>query len=194
MQSAIMTGVAVRRHLFTLRLVSVFALLSIVPLGLLTYLTIHLAGQAVVVQVNARVRTTSAVTAVLLEQGMGSIAGLAASYATRPVLIAAVADGDSAQFDHAAIDAQLAQLRTAAPGIAGVFLADASCRLTQVDPTTAGLEGADRSSMDWCAGVKASPSRGYVSSAHQADLAGRPLVVTAAVMVQTTSSVGVGRP
>ncbi|MDQ1399718.1 MAG: hypothetical protein QOK20_1650, partial [Acidimicrobiaceae bacterium] len=183
----------VRGHLLVLRLVSMFALLSIVPLGLLTYLTIHLTDQAVVGQVKARVRTTAAVTAVLLEQGMGGVAGLAASYAGRPALIDAVADGTSAQFDRPAIDSQLAQLRWAEPGIAGVFVADTSCRVTQVEPVTPELVGADQASRDWCQGVKAF-DHGYVSDGYRADLPGHPLVVGAVVLVRASSSDGSGRP
>ena len=71
-----------------MRLVSLFALLGMVPLALLTYFTIHLAHLAVVREVNARVRTTSAVSAMLVQQQMQAVGELTASYASRPVCTA----------------------------------------------------------------------------------------------------------
>ena len=107
-----------------LRLVSLSLVVCLVPLALLTYLTIHLANRAVVDEVNARVRTTSAVTAVLFSTQIQSVAAFTNSYATRPLLITALADGDPANFDDAVIEAQLAEL--APPGNGGAFLATAA--------------------------------------------------------------------
>lgn len=53
-----------------LRPLCMFALLGLVPLLLLAYSAVHLSDQAVVNEVNARVRTTSAVSAVVVQQDM----------------------------------------------------------------------------------------------------------------------------
>ncbi len=57
-----------------LRLVTLVAVLCLLPLAVLIYVTTHLADQAVVREVNARVQATSAVTEVLL--GLVLLAGL----------------------------------------------------------------------------------------------------------------------
>jgi hypothetical protein len=77
------------------------------PLALLTSLTIHLSGQAVAREVNARMRTTSTVTAVLVQEQLHNVAELTASYASRPTLIKALADGNPAHYQGDAIDLQL---------------------------------------------------------------------------------------
>ena len=58
------------------RLITPFVLFCVVPLVLLSYLTIHLAERAVVREVNTTVQTTSALTAVLLQDHMQAVAAL----------------------------------------------------------------------------------------------------------------------
>ena len=182
-----------RRSRPVLRLVSLFTALGIVPLVLLTYFTIHLTDRAVVREVNARVQTTSAVTAALLQQQMQGVAELTTSYASRPFLINALADGNPAAFDSDAINGQLAQLQAAQPGIGGVFLTDTGCRLTNVEPATPAIVGVDFSFRDWCKGVNAT-GRPYVSEAYRTAIAGNPLVVAAAAMVRAVGGDDAGRP
>jgi len=157
-----------------------------VPLVLLTYATIHLADQTVVQEVTARVRTTSAVTAVLLQQQLQAISDLTESYATRTVLIAALADGNPANFHSDVIGLQLAQLQGPRPTISGTFLTDTSCRLTHVEPATPEIVGVDFSSRDWCKGVK-STGRPYISEAYRTAISGQPLVVAVASIVHAVS-------
>jgi len=168
-------------------------LFCVVPLVLLSYLTIHLAERAVVREVNTTVQTTSALTAVLLQDHMQDVAALTTSYASRSVLIDALADGDPDQLSNDAINLQLRQLAAADSGIAGLFLTDTSCRPTQVEPATPAIVGADFSHQDWCRGVKAS-SLPYVSEAHETEILGQSLVVTVAVMVRIKSGEDIGKP
>ena len=79
-------------------------------MALLTYFTIHLANRAVVKEVEARVRTTSAVTGVLFSTQVRSVVAFTNSYAKRQRLIAALADGNPANSDEAAVNAQLSEL------------------------------------------------------------------------------------
>ncbi len=176
-------GPGLLRRFPSLRLVTFSVLLCMIPLVLLTYLTIALADRALVREVNARVRTTSAVTAALLNVQMQSIAGFTSSYADRPILISALADGNPANFDDDVINSQLTQL--APPGSGGAFLADASCRLTQIRPSTPEIIGADLSLRDWCKGGT-STGRPYVSEAFRSALLGEPLVVAVVVTVRAT--------
>jgi len=169
-----------------LRLVALLALAAMVPLALLTYFTIHLADRAVVREVNAGVRSTAAVSAELLQQQMRGVADLTASYAARPILINALADGDPAHFENGTVVGQLAQLMASRPGIGGVFLTDTACRLTQVEPPTPEIVGKDFAFRDWCAGVRAT-NRTYVSSAYESAIAGHPLVVAAVAPVRASN-------
>ena len=171
-----------------LRLVSLSLVVCLVPLALLTYLTIHLANRAVVDEVNARVRTTSAVTAVLFSTQIESVAAFTNSYARRQRLIIALADGDPANFDEDVVEAQLAEL--APPGSGGAFLATTGCTVTQVRPFTPEVIGVDFSSRDWCRGVT-STGVPYVSEAYRSAIAGHPLAVAVAVPVR---AIGAARP
>ncbi len=132
-------------------------------------------------EVNARVRTTSAVTAVLFSTQIQSVAAFTNSYATRPLLVAALADGDPANFDHAVIEAQLAEL--APPGNGGAFLATPACQVTNVRPFTPEVIGGDFSARDWCRGVTSTRAP-YVSEAFRAAIVGQPLAVAIAVPVR----------
>jgi len=176
-----------------LPVVSLFTLLCLVPLALLTYSTIHMADRAVVREVNSRMRTAAAVTSLLIQEKVQAVAELTASYARRPRLIAALADGDPAGFTLAEIDRHLSELAAAQPGNAGVFFTDSSCRLTNVQPATPEIVGVDFSFRDWCQGLR-SAGRPYVSDAYQSAIAGHPLVVAAAVTVRAPSLDGTGRP
>jgi PAS domain S-box-containing protein len=164
-----------------MRLVSICVVLCMVPLGLLSYFTVHLANRAVVKEVDARVRTTSAVTAVLFGTQVQSVVAFTNSYASRTRLIAALADGDSANFDEAVINIQLDEL--APPGSGGAFVADTACRVTQVWPSTPEVIGVDFSARDWCRGVLSSGGP-YVSEAFRSGIAGHPLTIAIAMPVR----------
>jgi PAS domain S-box-containing protein len=172
----------------TLRIV-VFAVVCAVPLALLTYLTISLSERAVVREVEARVETTATVTAVMIQQRLRALTGITVSYAERPVLIAALADGDPAKFQSTVVEGQLTELAEAQFGSGGAFLTDVNCRLTHSRPATPAIVGDDFSRRDWCKGVTASGST-YLSEAYRTALTGHPLVVAASVVVRGAS----GRP
>jgi signal transduction histidine kinase/DNA-binding response OmpR family regulator len=176
------------------RIVAVFVLVSLLPLGLLAYSSGSLAERAVRREVDSRLQTTAAVSGVVLDREMTSLTELVESYAERPSLIAAMDDGDPEQFQLEAIDTHLRQLRRAQPGISVVAVTDVSGRLTSVVPATPTIVGRDFSSRDWYQGLTAT-GRPYLSEAYQAATAGKPLVVTAAAYVRAPRSHGQqGRP
>jgi PAS domain S-box-containing protein len=173
--------------------IALLALLCVGPLALLTYSTTYLADRAVLREVNARLETTSAVTAVLVQQKLDSVLELTTSYAKRPVLIKALADGDPAAFDGDVIDRQLHELGAAQLDSAGVFFADPACRLTNVEPATPAIVGVDFSFRDWCDGLRRT-GRPYISDAYVSAIAGHPVVVASAVTVRVPSGDGLGKP
>jgi len=177
-----------------LRLVSVFTLLCMVPLALLTYFTITLAERAVLREANARVRTASAMTGEVVQQGIRNLVGLTESFAVGPLLTSALADGDPANFDDRVVELQLAQLKAARPGVGAAILADTGCRAVSVQPAVAGIMGVDLSFRDWCRGVR-STGLSYVSEAYHTVIPGHPLAVGVAVMVRGPAIDGApGRP
>jgi len=173
--------------------VSLLALVCLLPLAALTYLIIGVADRAVLNEVDMRVRTTATVTEVLVQQQMQAVAELTSSYASRPILRNALGNGDPAQFQNEAVVQQLVQLGVARPGIGGVFLTDLDCRLTQVEPATPTIVGSDFSFRDWCQGVRATGGP-YVSEAYRSAIAGNRLVVAVAVMVRADPKDSASRP
>ena len=184
-------GLARLTHLAPMRLVGLFAVLILLPVVALAAGAEILATRAVTHQVEARIRTTSAVSAGFVEQHIDGVAGVVASYANRPNLIAALGDGTPARFDDASIHRHLGELMTARPGIQGAFLTDLSGRLTQGLPVTTGIVGRDFSFRDWYRGLTSGDGRRpYVSEAYQTALAGNPLVVAVASYIRGAD----GRP
>ena len=166
-----------------LRIVGLFLLLSLVPLGLLAYSSTELADDAVRGQVWGNLRTTATVSAVVLERELASLAELVGAYAERPHLVAAMGTGDAARFDRAGIGLHLSQLAHSRRGISGAFVADVGGRLSDVVPPTPEIVGRDFSFRDWHRGLVAS-GRPYVSEAYQTAIAGHALVVAAAAFVR----------
>lgn len=180
--------------LATVRMVAVFVLVSLLPLGLLAYSSASLAERAVRGEVDSRLQTTAAVSGVVLDKELTGLTELVESYAERPSLIAAMDDDVAGHVQREAINTQLRQLRRAQPGISVVGLTDVSGRLTNVVPANPAIVGQDFSSRDWYKGLTAR-GRPYLSEAYQAASAGHPLVVSAAAYVPGPRSDGrSGRP
>ena len=171
------------------KLVAGFVVFALLPLGLLAESSIRLSERAVEGDARAAVRTTSAVSAELVEQQLAGLGQLVESYAERQLLIAALGDGSSSDFDLAAVDRHLSQIRALEPGAAGVFLTDAAGRLEAVLPSTPAIVGKDFSFRDWYAGARGRQGH-YVSEAYQTALTGEARVVAVAVAVR---QLGTGR-
>ncbi|MGI8792600.1 MAG: response regulator, partial [Acidimicrobiales bacterium] len=173
------------------RLVGVFAVLIMLPVAALAVGAIAIGTDAVTDQVNARIRTTSVVSAGFVEQHIDGVAELAASYARRPHVRRAVGDGTPAAFDEPVIDGHLLDLMSAREGIQGAFVTDLAGRLTQVVPTTPEIVGGDFSFRDWYRGLTVSSgAKPYVSEAYKTAIAGHPLVVAIATYIRDDT----GRP
>ena len=169
--------------------VALFTVLTLLPLASLAYLSISLATDAVSDQVESKLASTATANAASVDREIESLAELVGSFASRPLLRAALGAGDPARFDLAAVRFQLAQLQVARAGIATVFLVDPSGRLADIVPETPSIVGKDFSYRDWYRGVTAS-GRPYVSEAYRSAASGNPLVVGAAAPVHATGSDG----
>jgi PAS domain S-box-containing protein len=168
-------------------------LVSLVPLVLLTWVSIDQADRAVHREVDARLRTTTQATAEVVRRDMEGLEQLVASIADRPALLDAVGDGTPGRLDHAAIDAQLHRLLDVRAGVAGAFLADMTCRLSDVVPATPSIVGGDFGYRDWCKGVTASGAP-YVSEVYRTAIGDRGLVVGVAAPVRAGAGVAASSP
>jgi len=176
------------------RLLVFFVLLSFLPLALLTYSSISLSERAVRGEVDAQLRSTSAVSAAFIDQHMGSVVELVQSYAQRPTLRSAVGDGTAAEFDSSLIQFSLEQLQQSRPEFNGAFVTDLTGRLTDVVPPTPEIVGKDFSFRDWYRGVTETGGP-YVSEAYQTQIAGEPLVVAVSAYIRAPGVNGrPGRP
>ena len=170
------------------RLVALFALLSLAPLAVLAFSSVHLASGAVREEADKRIQSTASLAATAIAKEMEGLTTLVSSYAQRPTLVSSIERGSK---DHADVRLHLDQLKGALPGIATAFVADASGRLIDIVPPTPSIVGGDFSYRDWYRGVTATGGP-YLSEAYRSLAAGRPLVVAAAAQVHSSDGHMVG--
>jgi hypothetical protein len=125
------------------RLTALFVLLSALPLALLAFFSVHLAADGLTREVKGRVSSNAARNAVAIQKEMQGLTELVQSYAQRPVLVHALADGNPAHYDRAVLRFNLEQLQAARPGIATTFLADPDGHLIDIVPATPSIVGGD---------------------------------------------------
>ena len=171
------------RRLRTARIVALLAVLSVVPLALLTYWSVELATDAVRREVEARVSATASISARLVEREMASLSELVEAYAERPTLRKIAAEGANARYERSKIRLHLDGLQRGRPGIYTAFLADPQGRLVDIVPETPEIIGKDFSFRDWYQGVSRT-RRPYISEAYQTQARGNPLVVASAAPVR----------
>jgi PAS domain S-box-containing protein len=169
------------------RLTLVLTVLALLPVVLLTTASLVLSTRAVSREVALRVRTTADVSAVFVDEQTSSLKDLVASYANRPLLVAAL--DHPGGVDHAAASIHLRSLYMNRKGVTGAFLTDVQGTVTDVLPTSPGVIGRNFAFRDWFKGV-ATTGGPYVSEAYQTALAGHPLVVAIATYVRSPE----GRP
>jgi signal transduction histidine kinase/ActR/RegA family two-component response regulator len=170
----------------TARLVVVCAVLTLLPLGLLAYLSVRLATDAVEDNAKARVRANAALAVSIFQSGMTSFTGALASSAAQPALQAAATGPNP---DRVAVRRQLLELKKEQSTLATVSLVTAEGRLLEMVPEVPALAGADLSDSDWYRGVTAT-GKPYVSSAYRSEAPGHANVVAAAVPVRPPGADG----
>ena len=164
------------------RLVVVFALLTALPLALLTSFSIRIASQGLQREVEARLSSSAALASVAIRNEMEGLSELASSYASRPALIAALNPKLSEHARLRLLRPHLKELKRSRPGIATAFLADPSGKLVDIVPPTPSIVGQDFSFRDWYRGVTFTEGP-YVSGAYISQVTGHPAVVAAAALV-----------
>ena len=93
------------------KLGAIFGLISVVPLCLLAYFSISQASSAVEQEVEARVSSTSTLSAEVVREEMEGLKRLVDSYAARPSVVAALRDDTRTPAESALLRRHLAELR-----------------------------------------------------------------------------------
>jgi PAS domain S-box-containing protein len=172
----------------SLRNVVVLTVVALLPVALLAVSSIVLASNQVTSVVNKQVQTTAAVSSVVIGQQTTDLVALVHSYATRPSLVSGITAGAAGG---AEVEANLASLAHAVPGISATFIAsdDGTSRATYpLEPTVIGKNFAYR---DWYKGLVAT-GRPYVSNAIVTKEAGHPLAITVTDYVRAPDGHPVG--
>jgi signal transduction histidine kinase/DNA-binding response OmpR family regulator len=178
-------------RLSALQLGAIFALVSLIPLALLTYFSVSLAGDAVKRDAKARMSLTAALSAESVGQEMQGLKTLVESYAERPSLVAALSTGTLTPRERATLRRQLRDLQSAQEGIYTAFVADPDGTLIDVVPATPSVVGKNYSYRDWYTGLERSGTT-YVSEAYRTQATGRGLVVAVATYVRAGPAGQVG--
>jgi signal transduction histidine kinase/DNA-binding response OmpR family regulator len=164
------------------RLTALFAVLSILPLGLLAYFSLSLASDAVHQEVESRMSSAAALSAKVIGEELEGTADVVDSYAKRPSLVAAL-QGPETPVEAALIRRHLRELKGAHDGVYTAFLATPDGTLMDIVPDTPSIVGKNFSFRDWYQGVMRT-GRPYVSSAYRTQADGRPYVVGVAAPVR----------
>jgi signal transduction histidine kinase/HPt (histidine-containing phosphotransfer) domain-containing protein/ActR/RegA family two-component response regulator len=168
-----------------LTVATLWIVLGLLPLGLLTSSSVTLADQAVRSEVRDRVETTASVSRVVVEQQMGSLKQLVDAYAKRPEIRRAVVSGDPS-----GLTGFLTDLRGMRDGVSGVILTGADGRLIGAEPKgrwtsvpESGDLSQDVSTTDWYSEVHRR-EQAYVSQAYTPDMGevSRAVAVAAPVL------------
>ncbi len=173
------------------RLRMLFVCLTLGPLALLTYLSLHISADVVREREKTRLQSEAELSAAYLEREMAGLREIAESFAHRPTLVSSVS-GPRRSTDAATIRFHLSQLRRVRPGIATSFIARTDGRLVDIVPATPAIVGKDFRFRDWYRGVMAT-GRTYVSEAYKTQAAGRGDVVAVATPVRAQKESGAVR-
>jgi signal transduction histidine kinase/ActR/RegA family two-component response regulator len=171
------------------RLVALFVVLTVLPLGLLAYLSVDLASDAVTSEVRARLRSTAQASVVAVEKEMQGTAAIVTSYAQRPSLRAELASRGRGS-DTREIVRHLRELKQVSPAFANTAVVDPRGRLIAVVPATPSIIGKDFSFRDWYRGVTAGRGKPYAGEAIESKATGRARVVPVATYVYAPDQSG----
>ncbi|HUH15234.1 MAG TPA: response regulator, partial [Gaiellaceae bacterium] len=161
-------------------LIALIGLLTLGPLGLLTYFSVSLAADALRREATERVTVIAAGRADAVATELEGLTALVESYASRRLLIRELGAETP---DPAEIRVHLRDLREGRPGIAIAFVADPDGRLIEIVPATPSIVGEDFSFRDWYRGAT-SQEGPYVSEAYVTQASGNQRVVGAASPVR----------
>jgi len=151
--------------------------LTVVALGavaLLAVSSIVVASHEQTSVVDKQVRTTATVSSVVIGEQISNLVALVASYASRPSLIGGLAAGKDGA---AAVDANLAGLAQAVPGISASFVTDTRGTSLSTYPPEPAVYGTNFAYRAWFKGLVAT-GRPFVANAIRTKEASHALAIT----------------
>jgi PAS domain S-box-containing protein len=154
--------------------------LSLLLVILMAFSSVVLASHQVTGDVNKQVRTTAAVSSVVVSQKMSDLVALVESYAVRTSLPSEVASGGD---ESAEIQQSLASLANAFPGISASFIASLKGTSLYTYPLEPSVIGTNFAYREWYTGLVAT-GRPYISNAIVTKEAGNPLAVTVTAYIK----------
>ena len=110
-------------------LTAVLIVIGLVPVGILAYLSTNMAADALRHRVDESMQGSAAMSALYINEELRGLAEVDESFANRPFLVQALADGEGTQYDHRQIRQTLLELSKVRRGIGTAFLADSNGRL-----------------------------------------------------------------
>ncbi|HYZ18804.1 MAG TPA: response regulator [Gaiellaceae bacterium] len=168
-----------------------FAVVSLASLALLAHLSVSIATDAVKRDAEARMVSTSSLSAEVVRAELERLKELVTSYAARPSLVAALRDGARTRAENQVIRQHLDELRVARSGIATAFVVKPDGTLIDVVPATPSIVGKNYSFRDWYIGLSRT-GNAYISQAYRTQAGNRKLVVAASTYVRDgTNQVGI---
>jgi diguanylate cyclase (GGDEF)-like protein/PAS domain S-box-containing protein len=156
------------------RSVAVFTAVALGVVALLAVGSIVVASEEQTSVVDEQVRATAAVSAVVIGQQTSNLVALVESYATRPSLTSGLEAGNGGV---AAVEANLASLTHAVPGISASFVTDLHGTSLSTYPAEPTIYGTNFAYRDWFKGLVAS-GRPFVANAIQTKEASHALAIT----------------
>jgi two-component system, sensor histidine kinase and response regulator len=156
------------------RSVVVLTVVALAAVALLAVSSIVVASHELTKSVDKQVRTTAAVSSVVIGQQTSNLVALVESYASRPSLSTGVAAGKGGAV---AVEATLAGLAHAVPGISASFVTDQHGTSLSTYPPEPAVYGTNFAYRDWFTGLVAS-GRPFVADAIQTKEASHALAIT----------------
>ena len=160
-----------------------FALLTLLPLTLLTFTSISLGTDAVAREVRAQVESSAALEARAEVIRMGDLS----RQAERDAQSAALDIPRGGRRNLPALQGELGQILRGSPGVSSAAVTDITGRLISIAPPSPSLIGKSFSYRDWYKGVRRT-GRTYLSPALRSAAAGHPLVVAIATPIRMPGS------
>ena len=170
------------------RLRILFVCLTLGPLALLAYLSLHVSADVVREREKTRLQSEADLSAAYFEREMAGLREIVESYAHRPALVSSVS-GRRRPTDAATVRLHLSQLQRVRRGIATAFIARTDGRLVDIVPATPAIVGKNFRFRDWYRGLMAT-RQAYVSEAYETQAAGRANVVAVATPVRAQQRSG----
>lgn len=164
-------------------LVALFGALTLIPLALLAFLSVHFATDAVKHNAEARVESNAVLAVSTFGTAMSSFQTSIASFAARQRLHDAVVP----TVDRAELRELLLRLKSEQRSTAAVFAVTPEGRLLDMVPDAPALRGADFSDSVWYRGVRAS-GKAFVSGAYRSEAPGHPNAIAVAAPMRAASA------